>query len=482
LNRGTGGVRRGPTARAFLLLVFVLVGGAAVHAITTPSSATTYRAAFTPGSPPNVLFIVTDDQRPTETLDAMPKTRSRFGDRGTYFPNAFTTTPLCCPSRASIFTGRYAHNHRVRDNSQGWLLDQRSTIQRRLREAGYTTALFGKFLNNWDLAKNPPYFDKWSLFNNGGYTNFPANEQGQTKTIFRYATNYVADKASEFIRQAEGDDERPWFLYVAPTAPHGPFTPEPKYEDVSVPKFVRNPAFFEADLSDKPPFVQQAHTERAVVFERRTAQLRMLMSVDDLVARVFAALGATGETDNTLAFFISDNGYIWGEHGLVEKRHPYTHSVKIPFYMRWPGRVRQGAVDPRTVANIDLAPTVMDAAGLATDPSMDGMSLLQGGSRDRILMEVLLSSVYPTWASIRTHDYQYTEYYRDSELTPGDEPFFREYYDLVADPWQRTNFLRDGNPSNNPPPMRIDALHRQLVADLNCAGRGHLSSVWPACP
>jgi arylsulfatase A-like enzyme len=475
----SGGAHGGRTVLAFLLIALAVGSGAVAHAITT-SPATASGATAAPSSRPNVLLIVTDDQRPTETLDAMPKTRDRFGRLGTYFPNAFATTPLCCPSRASIFTGRYAHNHGVKDNSLGWRLDQSSTLQRRLKDAGYTTAMVGKFLNHWN-AEDPPYFDRWALFGNGPYTNFWANEQGVKKTIARYATSYTGDKATEFIREAEGDDGRPWFLYVAPTAPHEPFTPEAKYKDVTVPKFVRNPAFFEDDLSDKPPYVRNAQTTRSVVLKRRTAQLRMLMSVDDLVSRVFSALMAAGET-NTLAFFVSDNGYLWGEHGLTEKRNPYTHSIGIPFYMRWPGVVRQGAVDPRLVANIDLAPTVMDAAGLASDPTIDGMSLLRSEFRNRLLTERLQTADYPTFASLRTLDYQYTEYYRGADLRPGSTPIFREYYDLVADPWQRTNYLRDGNAANNPPPAEINSLHRQLAADLICAGRGQLASFWPPCP
>lgn len=457
-------------------------GGAAAHSITTPLSDATYTSRFRPRYP-NVLFIVTDDQRPTETLDVMPKTQQLFGALGTYFPSAFATTPLCCPSRASIFTGRYAHNHGVEDNEQGSLLDHNATLQRRLQSAGYTTALFGKLLNGWDLAQSPPYFDRWSVMDGGTYTNFPVNEQGRERTITdQYATTYLSDKATEFIRETESDDQRPWLLYVTPTAPHGPFVPEEKYRNASIPPFEPNPAFFEPDLSDKPPYVRQARNDPAEARRRRNAQLRMLMSVDDLVANVFDALRTGEEADNTLAFFISDNGYMWGEHGLLEKRHPYTHSVQIPFYMRLPGTVRAGATDPRLVANIDLAPTVLDAAGLAPNQAMDGTSLLRPGSRDRLLLERLTDiGPFPTWGSIRTSTYQYTEYYRDSQLPVGVEPDFREYYDLVADPWKLTNYLGDSDTDNDPPPQIIAALHAQLAADLTCAGRGTVPNRSP-CP
>jgi arylsulfatase A-like enzyme len=197
------------------LLVTALVMAAATG--LSPGSASA-------SQPPNVLFIVTDDQR-VETLDVMPRTRELFDDQGTHFPNAHATTPLCCPSRSSILTGRYAHNHGVKRNNQGPLLDHSTTIERHLQEAGYKTGIFGKLLNNWTITESPPYFDRWSIFNNAPYTNFRVNEQGEIKTISDYATSYVAQEATEFVEEAEQEDGRPWFLYVAPTAPHEPFTP-----------------------------------------------------------------------------------------------------------------------------------------------------------------------------------------------------------------------------------------------------------------
>jgi arylsulfatase A-like enzyme len=368
--------------------------------------------------PPNVLFVVTDDQR-VETLDVMPRTKQLFDDQGTHFQNAYVTTPLCCPSRSSILTGRYAHNHGVKRNNQGPLLDHSTTIERHLQEAGYKTGIFGKFLNNWTITQSPPYFDRWSIFNNAPYTNFRVNEQGEIKMISDYATSYVAQEAVDFVQETEQEDERPWFLYVAPTAPHEPFTPEARYQDASVPDFVSNPAYFEPDRSDKPPYVRGSLIDPAAVQAHRVAQLRMLMSVDDLVSSLFDALGTTGETDNTLAFFVSDNGYMWGEHGLEGKHLPYTHSTKIPMYMRWPDRLPGGVDDPRIVANIDLAPTAMEATNLAPEPTMDGRSLLRPQSRDRILFERLarLWGSAPHWASIRTASLQYTEYYGAGTIT-----------------------------------------------------------------
>jgi arylsulfatase A-like enzyme len=482
VRQGLGGCWSGLKSRLMRGLLSMLgktliaTSGAAVAMVVFAPAAL---GAPSPGGRPNVLFIVTDDQR-IETLDVMPKTKRLFQDQGTYFPNAFATTPLCCPARASIFTGRYVHNHGVKLNNQGFLLDHSSTIQRRLTDAGYATGIVGKFLNDWNLSSNPPYFNKWSIFHNGPYADFQANEQGQLKTITQYATDYVAERAVRFIRETERQDERPWFLYVAPTAPHGPFTPEEQYATATVPQFVANPAFFESDRSDKPGYVQSTVINRTGVLNTRIAQLRMLMSVDDLVSRLFYNLRAKRE-ENTIAFFLSDNGFMWGEHGLMAKQYPYTHSARIPFFLRWHDRVRAGVDDARMVANIDLAPTVMDAVGMPPEPAIDGMSLLRTAPRDRILLERPARPGPPTWASVRTPFYQYIETYGDSLLTPDDQPVFREYYDLVADPWQLTNSLRDADPLNDPSPQTIEALHQQLVSDLSCSGRGAVQDR-PACP
>jgi arylsulfatase A-like enzyme len=473
---GNGHRRRG---------LYSLLIGALFAALAAAGTMNSY-AAPGPGSSgrvPNVLFIVTDDQR-IETLDVMPRTKRLFDDQGTSFPNAYATTPLCCPARASILSGRYAHNNGVRDNTQAAKLDQGSTITRRLRDAGYTTGIFGKFLNSWPLADNPPHFDRWATFKNGPYSGFQANEQGQIRTIDQYATTYVARKATQFINQAERNDQRPWFLYVAPTAPHSPFTPESQYANADVPEFVPNPAFFEKDRSDKPPGVRNTFLDPAVVLAHRRAQLRMLMSVDDLVSKIFSSLKSNqevdGQNEETLAVFVSDNGFMWGEHGLEGKDRPYTYAAKIPLYLRWPGRINAGVDDPRIVANIDLVPTVLEGTNIQSETPMDGESLLGGHSRDRILLERLLASGRLFWVSTRTASYQYTEYYRASD-PPDAPPFFREYYDLVADPWQLTNYLADGDPLNDPPPPTLDALHNQLMSDLSCAGHGEVEGR-PACP
>jgi arylsulfatase A-like enzyme len=422
-------------------------------------------------SRPNVLLIVTDDQRVVGTLDVMPKTRSWFEQGGTRFSNAFATTPLCCPGRASLFSGRYAHNHGVRTNGGFPVvqqLDQRSTLQRYLQEAGYRTALIGKFFYSWNLSVPPPFVDDWALFR-GGYNNafFNVNGTGHRPP---YSTDFIAERAVHFLGEREGKDQQPWFLYIGTQAPHLMPQPEPDYAQAPVPPWEGNPSVFEFDRTDKPPWVRAYNPPYGDTFNEvlalRQQQLRTLMSVDDLVGTVFEKLVSLEEDRDTLAIFISDNGFIWGEHALgAEKRFPYTPSVQIPFFIRWPGQMPAGATDPRLAANVDVLPTVLQATGLSPDPDfpIDGRSLLAPSARDRLLLEYWRSpdGGPPGWASIRTPSYQYIEWYADDGVTLTSQ----EYYDLLSDPWQWQNLLADGDPANDP---NVAALSAQLAVDRGC--------------
>jgi arylsulfatase A-like enzyme len=237
-----------------------------------------------------------------------------------------------------------------------------------------------------------------------------------------------------------------------------------------------NPSIFEGDRSDKPPFVASSDHTFAKARIVRAGQLRTLMSVDDMVAGVFRTLGRLGERRNTLAIYTSDNGFLWADHGLAGKRFPYTASVQVPFLVRWPGHVAAGATSGRLTGIVDIAPTVLAAAGVARDPTrppLDGRSLLAPDRRNRLLLEYWRERGHepPTWASLRTKRYQYVEYYgRSGRRT------FREYYKLVRDPWQLRNLLHDGNPRNNP---NLRSLRDRLARDRRCAGRGALARPCP---
>jgi arylsulfatase A-like enzyme len=419
---------------------------------------------------PNVLIIVTDDQR-SDMLEVLPRTRGWFEDGGTRFTEAFATTPLCCPSRATIFTGRYAHNHGVLNNAMAGRLDQSTTIQRYLHDAGYRTAIAGKFLNEWSLDRDPPHFDRWAIFNeNTSYANVPFNVDGRVRAGTGYSTHFVARQSTEFLRWFERRDRRPWLLFVAPLAPHKPFTPSPRYRNASVPPPQLNPAVHEQDLSDKPPFLRDRELGRRGARRVRRAQLRTLKSVDDLVGRLTTLLRRLGETDRTLAFFLSDNGFVAGEHGMVDKRLPYSESARIPLMMRWKDHMPSGVEDARLVSTADLAPTVLAAAGIQRrfHPPLDGRSLTTS-AREELFLEYFFDPVRPVprWASIRSTSYQYVEYYGGSGGV-----LFREYYDLTTDPWQLANLLHDGSPGNDPPPDQLDVLRTMTAQGRRCRGTG----------
>jgi arylsulfatase A-like enzyme len=203
---------------------------------------------------PNVLLILTDDQRADGTMDVMPKTRQWFEDGGTRFSQFFATTPLCCPARASIFSGRFTHNHGVRNNTQPTVFDERFTIQAYLKAAGYRNGFFGKYFNGWSPLRNPPWFDDWAVFS--GYSPFGVNENGVVKVVTQYGTSYIRDNALRFIEQSESEDATPWFLELATSAPHAPSTPDAAYQNAAVPAFAPTPANSETDRRDKPPHVQ----------------------------------------------------------------------------------------------------------------------------------------------------------------------------------------------------------------------------------
>jgi arylsulfatase A-like enzyme len=462
-------------------------------------------------SKPNILFVVTDDQRADGTMipEAMPQTLARLVDQGVNFTNAFATTPLCCPARASIMTGQYAHNHEVTNGSWAEDLNQDTTLQAYLKQvgSGYRTGLFGKFLNGWNLDVDPPHWDKFAIFNDG-YCPFVVNENGDRKRyppidpstggppagecaaadigrtpLAPYTTDYVRDQALDFLEQGETDDttdSKPWFMYVAPYAPHTPFEPEADYANLSMPPFTNTPATFE-DTSDKPSWVTERATTPESVFGdgsnpgRRVQQLRTLRSVDDMVGTLLDQLQDKGEQD-TLVVFLSDNGYLWGDHGLTEKGAPYGAGAKVPMVMRYAPFTTPGKTDTRTVANIDLMPTALQLAGVPppVNPQVDGQSLIGPTTpRQRIHNEFYDHGPGDVdWASTRVPgDYFYIETYGDD----GETIDFLEYYDLDADPYETTNLYGpDGIPDTGDdlgtPEHAVVDLHDQLRRDRLCEG------------
>ena len=416
---------------------------------------------------PNVLVVVTDDMR-VDGLQAMPFTVKWLVRGGRTFTSAFATTPLCCPSRASIFTGLYSHNHGVLKNKDSHDLDTARTIQARLqRETDYRTAIVGKYLNSWSVEEDPPHFDRWASYS-GRYYGKPFNIDGVATPTTDYSTYHMADRAVQILEDFEGSDAAPWFLYVATVAPHTPFTIPPNHKAAKVPVLGRariglETPVAEKDVSDKPDF-----TPRSFALERpgelRRKQWRTLLSVDDLMRRLRVTLGRLEEARDTLVIFTSDQGLLQGEHGLFAKRLPYTESIQVPMLARWPGRIEPGA-DDRIVANVDVAPTIMEVAGISSPDEVDGVSLLSTVEpRTELFIEQLDNwrVGLPDWRSIRTPDYQYVQYY-----SRGGKVIAREYYDLRADPWQHDNLLGDEDPGNDPD---TELLATRIEAYRECTG------------
>ena len=445
---------------------------AAFGAISAVAACSPFASTVSVERPLNVLVIVTDDQRAAGTMEIMEKTREWFAESGTRYPNAYATTPLCCPFRASLFTGQYAHNHGVRLNLDPTQLDHDRTIQYFAQQAGYRTAMVGKYLNRWPIEDAPPYFDRYAFFTPEvgarQYTGARFNSDGEVATIDQYSTSYIADKAVEILDDFQEErDQQPWLMFVAPFAPHVPSTPAEEYADAEVPQWKLNPAIHEKSVTDKPDFYPPG---RNVVLGQmadiRDRQLRTLMSVDDLVAEIAAALHSLDEESTTLAFFMSDGGYLWGEHGLSGKRLPYLESIRIPFLVKWPDAGRP-QVDERIVANVDVAPTIVDVLEMTGVEPMDGRSVLASQPRARILIEFWANPSRPdiTWRSSVTPTYQYTEYYEDE----GDTATFAEYYDLKGDPDQLVNPLGDARSGNDLPAAAVDTMSQRLAADFACA-------------
>jgi arylsulfatase A-like enzyme len=429
--------------------------------------------AAAPGGPPvraqeeslpNILIIMADDMRADpDSLSMLPKMLDRIAGEGTTFNNAVATTPRCCPSRASIFSGKYVHNHQVFTNSDAPSFDTHDTMQRLLQENGYATALVGKYLNR--VLDDPPFFDRWaSMRGTKDYFSTTMNINGEFVIVEKYLTNFLRQKSIEFLYEFEiQDDDQPWFMMVTPYAPHAPSQTSPKYEGTDFPQFTDNPATAEKNLSDKPDYVRELQPRLERILKRRRQMLRSLKPLDDLVNGIFKSLSELHEGRRTLVLFISDNGFMWGEHGLKGKKYPYDPAIKIPFMMRWPDHVLRDVQSDQLVANIDVAPTVLEAAQIVPDYAIDGKPILSSPERDEILIEWVPdpSDKVPFWEGIWSPGDAYVEY------VTGE----KEYYDEL-DEWQKNNRLGNGNPEDNP------SNQAQLSALLEVYSK----CVGPACP
>ena len=396
---------------------------------------------------PNVLLILTDDQR-LGTMPVMPETRSFFR-KGMHFRNAFATTPQCCPSRASIFSGKYAHNHGVRTNGEDEKFDPEESWPRLLDEQGYRTGIFGKVFNRTNPSEPVPNFDQ-------SFVGFDPKHHRQDPN----SSEFVVSKAIDYLDGLERNDRDPWAIEVAMRAPHVPLIYPKKYENFKVPRWKGNPATRERSFGDKHPGLEAVMVRRSVAKARRKGQLRMLAAADDALKKLYRELRNAGELDETVVIFTSDNGYYWGEHRLSGKVLPYLDSMRVPLLIRGPDVPR--GTDQRIVANIDIAPTILDAAGIPADYPIDGMSVFGAGDRDWLLLEGPTGAIngdLPIWRrgylSATTHYFEWAD-------------GRREYYDLTTDPWELKNLLGDASDQNDP--GDIDAIADEVDGASNCAG------------
>jgi arylsulfatase A-like enzyme len=429
----------------------------ALGALALAAGAGARERAPAPDPRPNILVVLTDDQ----TLDtlptdppAMPWLQSQIQDPAghwIWFPNAVVSTPLCCPSRATILTGRYDAQTRVRDNFEGQLLDDTQTLPVWLHEAGYLTGLVGKYLNNYPWGGPsfvPPGWDRWFAKENANestaYYDYDVVDRGIVHHYGAvpgvYATDVLGEAANTFLRAAPTD--RPWFLYFAPNAPHSPWIPAPRYADVSSQARPPMPSLDQAnDVSGKPEYVrrlppvtQQDLDGFAQDDLRERATLR---SVDDAIRRLVETISARGELDRTIILFLTDNGYEFGLHRLEGKRYPYEPSIRVPFAIRAPGAVAR--TDPSLVANIDVPATVAELAGVPPGLPQEGMSLapaLRGEPlppRAGVWLDWAGDAFVPAWSGVRTSRFTYV---RNAD---GVE----ELYRLADDPLQLRNLARD---------------------------------------
>ncbi len=366
------------------------------EATTQPDTIQQVEEAESPTDRPNIVFVLTDDLDYASIIEKMPEIGSLLVEEGLSFEEAFVSHPVCCPSRATFLTGLYDHNHGVLSNgppdggfqrfvSEG---NEENTIAVRLQEeGGYQTAYFGKYMNGYpgedDQTHVPPGWDEWygELEKYEPY-DYQINENGEVVSYGSetedYFTDVLSGKATDFVRRAASDPDRPFFAYVAPIAPHSPADPAERHEGAFAGEGApRPPSFDEEDVSDKPSHIGEAERiseeEAFNIDTYYQKRLESMLAVDEMVASLIRELEAAGELENTYIFFTSDNGWQQGEHRIRSgKNRSYEESARVPLFVRGPG-VPAGSKTEKLALNTDLAPTFADLAGVSFPA--DGRSL-----------------------------------------------------------------------------------------------------------
>src|SRR3954470_7392778 len=428
---------------AVLLATFLLPVSIA-SAQTTPARAR-----------PNFVFILTDDQRwdclgcaghpflKTPNID-------RIAREGAYFNNYFVTLPLCSPSRGSILTGQYAHKNGVIDNvtDHSALSHQLVTFPRLLHDAGYTTAHIGKWHMGNDATPRPGY-DRWVCIpGQGRYIDPILNVDGKQGPVPGYVTDLLSNYAADFIRTAPKD--KPFCLYLGHKSVHQPCTPAQRHKDLYSTEPLPQRPNVKDDDSGKPaimrevPDAPKGHPDRGVPEKQIRDMLRCIQSIDDGVGEIYKALEDAGRLDNTVIIYTSDNGYLFNEHQLGDKRAAYEESIRDPLLVRYPGVIQPGTKVDGITLNVDVAPTLLDLAGAKIPSNMDGRSwapLFRGDVKDwrkSALFEYVWEKQYPrvpTWQAVRTDRWKFIHYDGVQDMD--------ELYDLTADPYEMKNLIHD---------------------------------------
>ena len=445
------------------IVVALALQGTLLAVVPVPNEVTP--VSIDGAKPRNVVFILSDDHRydamsflghqfaQTPHMDAMAK-------NGVYMKNALVTTSLCSPSRASILTGLYTFRHRVIDNNR---LVPKGTIffPQYLQKAGYSTAFIGKWHMGGATDAPRPGFDHWVSFRGqGNYLppnpEYTLNVNGQRVEQKGYITDELTDYAIDWMDEQKKSD-KPFFLYLSHKAVHANFTPAErhagKFKDLPF-KRPASEANTEENYAGKPRWLKdQRNSWHGVDFPYHSAldiekyykaYCESLCAVDDSIGRLMDQLKKMGIHDETLMIYMGDNGFMFGEHGLIDKRVAYETSIRVPMLMQCPDLFDGGKVVEEVVANIDVAPTVMNAMGIEKPAHMDGQSmtpLAQG--KEVKWREYFLYNYYweknfphsPTVFALRGEKYKYITYYGLWDTG--------ELYDIESDPNESKNLIDD---------------------------------------
>jgi N-acetylglucosamine-6-sulfatase len=508
-----------PLVSVLVLMAFLLAGIGLPGRVETASA----------GTRPNIVMLVLDDQDVTVSpfWDAMPIVRDRIRNQGLTFTNAFAPTPICCPARATLWTGLYGHNTGVLSNGGdygGWqafirpldangnptgVNNEERSLPVYLKNIGYRTAMVGKYLNGieTDPTHVPPgwteYFGNADnlIYTGYGYTLNEYVEGGKRGLVSYgtaetdYSTDVFRKKAVEFLGRSAASPSAPIFLMLTPTAPHLPLPPAPRHRQKAAQwagKLPHAPNYGEEDLSDKPSWLRLSGDARARIQSYADYEypnrMGSLLAVDEMMDEIIRVLQSQGRLENTIFIVISDNGYNQGSHRLIHKMAPYEESIRVPLVISGPG-VRRGQ-SAAMVTESDLAPTILQLSGVGVPAHMDGKSLLPllasesgaaahrqdlvaqylGGSAANGIGPELPSYLYgvlgidiPSYKAIRNHRYKYVKWY---EGTVNEI----ELYDLSTDPYEMRNLA--SSPAGR---LQYGALIKQMDTRLRelsvCSGQ-----------